>query len=369
MKIVCKDTDARWRLVVSTVLGIAICFNFGCKSWGAAEHPPTIHAAAMSGDVDGVKHHLDGGVDINLPHPVDGGTPLHYAVEHRKADIVRFLAENSANMEIFDNLDQTPLHRAASKGDAEFVRLLLECGADPENGNRIGFRPLHLAARSGDVEAARALVKAGADVHAKTEDQETPLHFACGRWSGTVYLADDILPDKNELMVEYLLDCGAEVNAVNNYGLSALHCCAANDYPVAAAVLIEQGGRLDIRSTKSMPILLTKARPVTITVSEIQKGAPGEGTRTTRHKRKIKGLTPADELKRNSSLLTGPAGMTPLCMAAICNRLRMADLFIDHGADAGDKKSPKTLAKPLELAEKAMHKEMVSLLKEAGASE
>ena len=62
-----------------------------------------------------------------------------------KAESVRALIENGADVNATDDSCSTPLHEASSKGSYETVGLLIEHGADVGAKDRSDRTPLHLA--------------------------------------------------------------------------------------------------------------------------------------------------------------------------------------------------------------------------------
>lgn len=62
----------------------------------------------------------------------------------------------------------TPLYHAAERGNEQIVAYLLEKRADVNIANGLGWTPLHLAAREGHLSVVKLLLKHGAKVGAKT---------------------------------------------------------------------------------------------------------------------------------------------------------------------------------------------------------
>ncbi len=88
------------------------------------------------------------------------------------------------------------------------------------------------AAKNGDIKNVRELLANGADVDAKDKDGETALHWAA--CSGKVDIAT------------FLIEKGADVDAKSNYGKTALHWAAFFGHVDFAKVLIEN--RADVNA-------------------------------------------------------------------------------------------------------------------------
>lgn len=96
------------------------------------------------------------------------------------------------------------LLEAASRGDVEEVKKMLDYGVDPNLANDDGLTALHQACIDECDDIAELLVEYGAYIDAEDRELWTPLHAsaACGNFS----------------MVEYLVDHGASVVALNSDG-------------------------------------------------------------------------------------------------------------------------------------------------------
>jgi len=115
---------------------------------------------------------------------------------------------------------------AANSGDLTQVQfLLLHQGVSPNIRNSGGFCPLHLASMLGHTAVVAFLVK-HADLDVKTVYGKTPLLLACAYG--------------HENVVRILLECGADVNAVENImGNTALHYACQQGFIHIAHLLVQ----------------------------------------------------------------------------------------------------------------------------------
>ena len=138
----------------------------------------------------------------------------------------------------------------------EFVRLLASSGADldarvtlrPPAGitrlNMIGGTPFLLAARTADAKLMRLLAELGADPLLPNEDDTTPLMVAAG--VGTSSPGEDPGSEPEVLeAVQTALDLGADLDAVDANGETAMHGAAYKHVPSVVEFLAERGARID----------------------------------------------------------------------------------------------------------------------------
>ncbi|MBD0392265.1 ankyrin repeat domain-containing protein, partial [Wolbachia endosymbiont of Pentalonia nigronervosa] len=97
--------------------------------------------------------------DINpLMKDDDGKTPLCYAREENKQDIVKILINNRYGQE-----KNSLLHLAAEKGSSELIDSILDEGVEVDTLNESGESAIYLAAKNGHLNAVKLLLKKGAD--------------------------------------------------------------------------------------------------------------------------------------------------------------------------------------------------------------
>ena len=95
-----------------------------------------------------VKELVVRGCDVNTGDG-EGLTPLHYAAELNRIEIINtlhFLGKGNLNVNAKDKYGWSPLHSAAHQGCADAVQALLKLGADAAMVDIYGKTPLHYAA-------------------------------------------------------------------------------------------------------------------------------------------------------------------------------------------------------------------------------
>lgn len=229
----------------------------------------------------------------------------------------------------------TPLGEAIWTRDTDSVRTLLEAGA---NANPPGDSYLSLATARGDARVLQMLLEAGADVNAVDGNGDTALLHAARA--------------KNPESLQILLAAGAQVNLTNKKGETALMRAAFVGNVPHVAALLAAGADKTLRNADG----LTAAEIIThITISrhspamEYPLGQEMAYTAIYGHLNGIPSaeLTPLIQavLMRNpqdvSALLAGGAdvnaasalGRTALMMAADTHQLEMVELLLSAGAD------------------------------------
>jgi ankyrin repeat domain-containing protein 50 len=192
---------------------------------------PLFYASDM-GLVSTVKELLSDGFE---PNETSGSyeTPLHRAVMRGNEDVIILLLRYKANVNAKDIEGRTPLH-SAMESTPPVVRLLLEHGAEVNAADNGGWTLLHLAAYHSHTEIVRILVDNGADVEVMIADtKQTPLHWAAWNEDG--------------LLLDFLLQHGANINAQNKKGESALHYAARYHQSILPQLLIH-GADVDMET-------------------------------------------------------------------------------------------------------------------------
>ena len=178
--------------------------------------------AAMKQNRQALRTLIQRKVDVNAPQ-VDGTTALHWAVRLDDTEMVDLLIGAGARVSAANRQGVTPLQLAALNGSAVMLDKLLKAGADPNARlTRFGDTAIMMAARTGKTDALRVLVESGARVN----DKES--------WGGTTALMW-ATAERHPDAVKLLIEAGADVNARSNFVAAANGRGFEGRTPMAAA--------------------------------------------------------------------------------------------------------------------------------------
>jgi uncharacterized protein len=236
--------------------------------------------AALNGDVASARLLLDAGADVN-DTAAAGTTALVMAVHRGFAPLAALLLERGADPDAAAG-GHTALHSAVLRGDRETVDMLLASGASLnvrlvtgtflKRGSRdfafdkflVGATPFLIAARLGDLGLMRRLADAGADTSLRLADNRTPLMAAAqGETTGARVRGGATEPRLLEA-VKLLLALGADVNAVDRVGNTALHLLVTRRpaFDAVIQLLADHGAALEIANRNGeTPLALALAPP------------------------------------------------------------------------------------------------------------
>ena len=96
------------------IIGVNVSNAQNTNQRGSSEPALTpLHIAAVKGDLEEIESLLEQEADIEAENRYTGETPIFYAVTNQHIDVVRYLIEAEANVDVQRNNGDTPLHVAA----------------------------------------------------------------------------------------------------------------------------------------------------------------------------------------------------------------------------------------------------------------
>jgi ankyrin repeat protein len=108
--------------------------------------------------------------------------PLILASQQGRSDVVKFLLEQNAALDVLDEYGNNPLWAACYAENSDCIEALVDAGVDINHQNSAsGATALIFAASSGRETVVEQLLAAGADPHLKTHDDFTALDLASTR--------------------------------------------------------------------------------------------------------------------------------------------------------------------------------------------
>ena len=275
--------------------------------WAAAEgHAPVVEAllaagadfrrtldsgfspmffAVREGRAAVVRALLRAGIDVNEPlrrkgrpkyqFANSGMSPLLLAIENGHFELAAALLEAGADPND-ERSGYTPLHTitwvrkpknsdygsdpapegSGNLSSLQFVRTLVAMGADVnarlQNGkpqapkiNTAGATPFLFAADKADVPLMKLLLELGADPFLPNVENTTPLSAAAGL--GTTAPLEEAGTEEEALeAVKLLLELGADIDAVDDNGETAMHGAAYGSFPAVIRLLADNGADPDL---------------------------------------------------------------------------------------------------------------------------
>jgi ankyrin repeat protein len=227
---------------------------------------------------------LDAGADPNAIGP--GYTALHTITWIRKSGG----GDNDPSPQGSGNVTSLELvKKLVAHGANLNARMTKRVNVGLTGLNTNGATTFFLAARTADADMMRFLAGLGADPLLPNVDNSTPLMAAAGL--GTRSPGEDAGTESEVVeAMQVALDLGADINAVDNNGETAMHGAAYKNLPGAVQFLVDKGANIDIWNRKNKhgwtPLLIAEGyrfgnfKPSPETSAVIQKAMRAAGLST-----------------------------------------------------------------------------------------
>ena len=259
-----------------------------------------LHLAAKKGNAEHLRRLLDCGehVDAMSPDLTEGReTPLLLAARYNDEDVVEYLVERGASLDLQDIEDRDAIHHAvmggkirnilrlielganvlkedkfnrrslvhlaAECGHTDVVRLIVEHGADANKASYYGITPIIVASQNGHLETIQVLQKNGCNLHKGDDEGYLPLHYAAegdhtdvvkfiihngGKVEAKTEKGKTVLHLATRLeLVSFLVEEGADIHARDDYARTPLHCAAEKGQADTVTYLLNHGANINSR--------------------------------------------------------------------------------------------------------------------------
>lgn len=245
---------------------------------------PLIHAVRDNA-YEAAKALLEAGANPNLATPPvripgaspfsDGLTPLIIATANAHWDMANLLIEKgadvndgsivqTASMIVYGNMVRAHSPRPDALDGIDVLKALLKHGAKPDGritvvmpeekptspGNDLtGMTAFYRASIAANLTMMQILGEAGADGNFVSSDGSTPLMAAASLGAQTAIGGGPIPATEEQRVaaIRFCLDRGADVNALDGRGMTALHRAADRGFDTVVQYLAERGAKLDIK--------------------------------------------------------------------------------------------------------------------------
>lgn len=284
---------------------------------------------------------------------------------------------------------------AIEHNDIAEVQTMLSAGVDPNITDADGFIPLMYAAQKGNIAMMTILLDAGANVFAKDNGGKL-LEFAIDSNSAdviTILFDKGVTFSREEIgqalvltahvvdnphdclaMVKILLENGADVNAHNNQGTTALTYAAVKGKAEVVEALLIAGANPNARDNDTETVLMWAAAVGHTSIIQrlLQAGAE-VNSQTDNGGTALRWAVKYGHLKTVRALLVAGADANApnvIGAAIFGHHYQILEMLIKYGVDFNQKiiegiDSYKALA----YAKKLGNRDMMLLLKQAGATE
>jgi ankyrin repeat protein len=254
-----------------------------------------IFLAARQGAIESAVLLIDAGADLKATEPQYGFTPMQTAIFNGHYDLASRLIDKGAdvndgslytavemrNLATYSNRPNPPDSDKESSS-LDVIKKLLARGADPNRaytkkipprqaqGDIVvtpGATPMYRAMKATDLTVVRLLLDHGANPSVTIKDGSTPLMMASGMGARRVATDEDVIEKAGTAdpleAVKMFVEAGADIDAQNDLGNTALHYAAQTGASRIVEYLVGKGARLDVYNyTGQAPIDLARSQPI-----------------------------------------------------------------------------------------------------------
>ncbi len=267
--------------IIKYILNKGIDVNFPDEAMATPLH----NACCLNNNLETIAFLLERGAKIDN-RDKNGETALHYASKHGRIEIIKYFGEQGGNLRIKDSSGKTMLHHVASSlhiNAPQIIAYLISKDFDANEPDALNITPIVYAKKDETVSAimpyislserAKKLLRDGINKNDYASVKEALLYGADPNliyYPEKVSVLQKATDDNSVLIIELLLENGANVNDIDEYGNTALHMVRTIQ---AAECLISYGADVNSKTSSNITPLHKCIDNFNITKLLIENGA------------------------------------------------------------------------------------------------
>lgn len=290
--------------------------------------------AVMQNKEDIVKILVENDADVNKEYA--GETPLMFAARHGNMELVKFLLKNEFNRADVNHANifkETALWKAFNKKRYDILKFLIEQNANLDIQDFNGNTPLLVACRDGNIELVKLFLENNANLNIENENEETAVLIACIKGYNDIamlLIKNNADINKKDILGRSVLSVACKTNnenllkilvhKTNEMGkIPLLVACEKSDFKLIE-LFIKNGAEININ--------IGGKTPLSIILRYIKQNIYTSNSFILKYYRKI-----AKYLIDNGANVNEIYGNTTPLVDIIPYDTELSKYIIDHGAD------------------------------------
>lgn len=217
----------------------------------------SIHKAASDNSVSGIKYFLSSRQKPKVhvdDYDSQGNCPIHMAAEKGCNDAIKTLVENGCDVDVRSTYGNTAMMHACKENQLSTIKLLFELGSLLHHRNKAGQSAIHYAAQGDHVDALALLVELHSeqsDAKGGDDDDLGDDHHDDAPIPSSSTKAREFNDDEQSLAAESVMTNPSNpsleriLNIRSNNGMTPLHLAALYNSTRAVDFLLDHGAKIN----------------------------------------------------------------------------------------------------------------------------